>query len=284
MTHVRAWTILLVCTALISGPMLGPASAFGATGKLSLAKPPWLVSTALPSGSGSSDRWVRIAAADRRGRAGHPGHGDPAARRRRALCASAGCGPAGNLAPRMARREQSMTPADTEALGAELARTLRPGDVVLVEGELGAGKTTFVRGACRALGVTAVVTQPDVHDRTALPGPDPGVPRRPLPGRRPPQTRIPTCLTTTCGRTRSRSSSGPRAPRRNWPVSARIAAPRAPRARRRGSPRRWRSRDESSVSTRPRVRPPSRCGRRTASRCRRVTIRRRASARGTRRD
>ncbi len=60
----------------------------------------------------------------------------------------------------MTRREQSTTPADTERLGAELARALRPGDVVLVEGELGAGKTTFVRGACRELGVTAVVSSP----------------------------------------------------------------------------------------------------------------------------
>ncbi len=60
----------------------------------------------------------------------------------------------------MPRREQSTTPSDTEQLGAAVARTLRPGDVVLVEGELGAGKTTFVRGACRALGVTAVVSSP----------------------------------------------------------------------------------------------------------------------------
>jgi tRNA threonylcarbamoyladenosine biosynthesis protein TsaE len=52
------------------------------------------------------------------------------------------------------------TPAETEALGAELAGRLRPGDVVLVQGELGAGKTTFVRGACRALGVTVAVTSP----------------------------------------------------------------------------------------------------------------------------
>jgi tRNA threonylcarbamoyladenosine biosynthesis protein TsaE len=50
--------------------------------------------------------------------------------------------------------------AQTEALGAELARELRPGEVVLVQGELGAGKTTFVRGACRALGVTVPVTSP----------------------------------------------------------------------------------------------------------------------------
>jgi tRNA threonylcarbamoyladenosine biosynthesis protein TsaE len=50
--------------------------------------------------------------------------------------------------------------AETEALGADLAATLQPGDVVLVEGELGAGKTTFVRGAARALGVTVPVTSP----------------------------------------------------------------------------------------------------------------------------
>jgi tRNA threonylcarbamoyladenosine biosynthesis protein TsaE len=60
----------------------------------------------------------------------------------------------------MARRTDTSSAAETEALGAELASTLRRGDVVLVEGELGAGKTTFVRGACRALGVTAPVTSP----------------------------------------------------------------------------------------------------------------------------
>jgi tRNA threonylcarbamoyladenosine biosynthesis protein TsaE len=51
-------------------------------------------------------------------------------------------------------------PQATEQVAAELARELSPGDVVLVSGELGAGKTTFVRGACRALGVTAPVTSP----------------------------------------------------------------------------------------------------------------------------
>lgn len=49
---------------------------------------------------------------------------------------------------------------ETEAVGARLAVGLEPGDVILVSGELGAGKTTLVRGACRALGVTAAVTSP----------------------------------------------------------------------------------------------------------------------------
>lgn len=49
---------------------------------------------------------------------------------------------------------------ETEALGARLAAELTAGDVVLIEGELGAGKTTFVRGAARALGVAVPVTSP----------------------------------------------------------------------------------------------------------------------------
>jgi tRNA threonylcarbamoyladenosine biosynthesis protein TsaE len=57
-------------------------------------------------------------------------------------------------------RIDSDTPEDTEAAGAGLAAKLRPGDVVLVSGDLGSGKTTFVRGACRALGVTDRVTSP----------------------------------------------------------------------------------------------------------------------------
>jgi tRNA threonylcarbamoyladenosine biosynthesis protein TsaE len=52
------------------------------------------------------------------------------------------------------------SPAETEALAAELAGRLRAGDVVAVSGELGAGKTTFVRGAARALGVTEPVSSP----------------------------------------------------------------------------------------------------------------------------
>jgi tRNA threonylcarbamoyladenosine biosynthesis protein TsaE len=57
-------------------------------------------------------------------------------------------------------RFQSHDAAETEALGGRLAAELGAGDVVLVEGELGAGKTTFVRGAARALGVTVRVTSP----------------------------------------------------------------------------------------------------------------------------
>ena len=49
---------------------------------------------------------------------------------------------------------------ETEQLGARIAGGLRPGDVVLVSGEVGAGKTTLIRGACRALGVEGPVTSP----------------------------------------------------------------------------------------------------------------------------
>jgi tRNA threonylcarbamoyladenosine biosynthesis protein TsaE len=55
---------------------------------------------------------------------------------------------------------RSGSPAETEALGARIAADLRPGDVVLVSGELGSGKTTLIRGACRALGVEGPVTSP----------------------------------------------------------------------------------------------------------------------------
>ena len=55
---------------------------------------------------------------------------------------------------------ESDGPTATERAGARLAAQLRPGDVVLVSGELGAGKTTYVRGTLRALGVTEAVTSP----------------------------------------------------------------------------------------------------------------------------
>jgi len=52
------------------------------------------------------------------------------------------------------------SPEETAAVAAELAARLEAGDVVAVSGELGAGKTTFVRGAARALGVTEPVASP----------------------------------------------------------------------------------------------------------------------------
>ena len=52
------------------------------------------------------------------------------------------------------------SPEETAALAADLATRLEAGDVVTVSGDLGAGKTTFVRGAARALGVTEPVSSP----------------------------------------------------------------------------------------------------------------------------
>ena len=58
------------------------------------------------------------------------------------------------------RVEETGSAAETEALGARIAAGLRGGDVVVVSGEVGSGKTTLVRGACRALGVSGAVTSP----------------------------------------------------------------------------------------------------------------------------
>jgi tRNA threonylcarbamoyladenosine biosynthesis protein TsaE len=55
---------------------------------------------------------------------------------------------------------RSGSAAQTEVFGERLAEELAPGDVILVSGELGVGKTTFIRGACRGLGVTGPVTSP----------------------------------------------------------------------------------------------------------------------------
>lgn len=54
----------------------------------------------------------------------------------------------------------SNSAAETERLGAELASGLDAGDVIVVSGEVGAGKTTLIRGACRALGIEGPVTSP----------------------------------------------------------------------------------------------------------------------------
>ncbi|MCZ4342563.1 tRNA (adenosine(37)-N6)-threonylcarbamoyltransferase complex ATPase subunit type 1 TsaE [Sphingomonadaceae bacterium G21617-S1] len=51
-------------------------------------------------------------------------------------------------------------PEDTAAIGAALARQLRPGDVIALSGDLGAGKTTLARGLLQALGVDGEVPSP----------------------------------------------------------------------------------------------------------------------------
>ena len=57
-------------------------------------------------------------------------------------------------------RTETQTPAETGALGARLATFLRPGDVINLSGDLGAGKTRFVQGLAGGLGVAERITSP----------------------------------------------------------------------------------------------------------------------------
>ena len=52
------------------------------------------------------------------------------------------------------------SPEETEALGAEYAKSLKAGDVVAFSGDLGAGKTAFTRGVLHGLGYEGRVTSP----------------------------------------------------------------------------------------------------------------------------
>lgn len=61
--------------------------------------------------------------------------------------------------------------AETEALGENLAKTLVPGDVVALYGDLGAGKTAFVRGLARGLGSRGRVSSPTFTIVNEYPGP-----------------------------------------------------------------------------------------------------------------
>ncbi|MEA2272596.1 MAG: tRNA threonylcarbamoyladenosine biosynthesis protein TsaE [Solirubrobacteraceae bacterium] len=58
------------------------------------------------------------------------------------------------------KRVETSGPAETEAVGRRLADDLVAGDLVFVSGEVGTGKTTLVRGACRGLGVRDDVVSP----------------------------------------------------------------------------------------------------------------------------
>jgi tRNA threonylcarbamoyladenosine biosynthesis protein TsaE len=60
----------------------------------------------------------------------------------------------------MPRTIDTSTEEETIALGESFARALRPGDVVALFGTLGTGKTRFIKGVCRGLGVAAHVTSP----------------------------------------------------------------------------------------------------------------------------
>lgn len=68
------------------------------------------------------------------------------------------------------REHTTHSAAETEAAGADLGRRLRPGDVVLLTGELGAGKTTFVRGVARGAGSAAAVASPTFQLVRIYPG------------------------------------------------------------------------------------------------------------------
>ena len=57
-------------------------------------------------------------------------------------------------------RHHSGSAEQTAAIAREVAARLEPGDVVFIAGEVGSGKTTFVRAACRELGVAGPVTSP----------------------------------------------------------------------------------------------------------------------------
>ena len=74
------------------------------------------------------------------------------------------------MSPVTTTLRETSAPEETEAAGEELGRRLRKGDLVLLKGELGAGKTTFVRGMARGAGSSAVVASPTFQLVRIYPG------------------------------------------------------------------------------------------------------------------
>ena len=74
------------------------------------------------------------------------------------------------MSPATTTLRETSAPEQTEAAGEELGRRLRKGDLVLLKGELGAGKTTFVRGIARGAGSTALVASPTFQLVRVYPG------------------------------------------------------------------------------------------------------------------
>lgn len=60
----------------------------------------------------------------------------------------------------MEQRYELANLADTQNLATRVAETLRAGDVMILTGDLGAGKTTFTQALAQALGITALITSP----------------------------------------------------------------------------------------------------------------------------
>lgn len=55
---------------------------------------------------------------------------------------------------------ESKSSMETEELGSQLAQTLRPGMTILLEGELGSGKTTFTKGVAKGLEIPSIIKSP----------------------------------------------------------------------------------------------------------------------------
>src|SRR6266852_5193957 len=74
------------------------------------------------------------------------------------------------MSPVTTTLRETSAPEETEAAGEELGRRLRKGDLVLLKGELGAGKTTFVRGMARGAGSAMPVASPTFQLVRIYPG------------------------------------------------------------------------------------------------------------------